>query len=45
MNLENCYRQATKEEVDFYQQKLYPLQNEVFMIASNYEEEIYLTKD
>jgi predicted nucleotidyltransferase component of viral defense system len=43
MNLGSLYRRATGEEINFYHQKLYPLQDQVFKIAANYGQEIYLT--
>lgn len=42
MTIENFYRQATPEEVHFYQSELYPLQDKVFAVASVYEDKIYL---
>lgn len=40
--MKQFYRQATSQELDFYQQKLYPLQDKLFKIASLYREKIYL---
>ena len=42
MNLAQFYRVATAEETAFYQQHLYPLQDHVFSLCSNYED-LYLT--
>ncbi|MBO1351885.1 MAG: nucleotidyl transferase AbiEii/AbiGii toxin family protein [Hormoscilla sp. GUM202] len=43
MEIQNFYRQATTEELEFYDSELYPLQDRVFEIASVYEDNIYLT--
>lgn len=43
MELQTHYRQATTAEIDYYQQVLYPLQDEVFAIARVYEQNLYLT--
>ena len=43
MELQAHYRQATTEEIDYYQHVLYPLQDEVFAIARVYEQNLYLT--
>ncbi len=43
MELPNLYRTATPEELSFYEDQLYPLQDEVLKIASIYEQNIYLT--
>lgn len=43
MELQNLYRIASPEEFSFYQDQLYPLQDEVLDIASIYEQNIYLT--
>lgn len=39
----SLYRKATDSEIRFYQSELYPLQDRVFAIASQYERQIYLT--
>lgn len=43
--MEEFYRLATPEELAFYTQTLYPLQDEVFRIAAVYGDKIYLTGD
>lgn len=41
--MKEFYRQATSEELQFYQHTLYPLQDRVFEIASVYGDRLYLT--
>jgi predicted nucleotidyltransferase component of viral defense system len=41
--MQEFYRKATAEELQFYQQSLYPLQDKVFEIASLYGDKLYLT--
>ena len=43
MELQNLYRTASPEELSFYEDQLYPLQDKVLEIASIYEKNIYLT--
>ncbi len=43
MELQNLYRTTSPEELSFYEDRLYPLQDEVLEIASIYERNIYLT--
>jgi len=43
MNIANFYRHATAEELNFYQNIFYPLQDRVFDIASVYGDKLYLT--
>lgn len=41
--MQEFYRKATAEEVQWYHQHLYPLQDQVFEIASLYGDQLYLT--
>jgi predicted nucleotidyltransferase component of viral defense system len=41
--MQQFYRTATSDEIRFYEEKLYPLQDLVFEIASVYEDQLYLT--
>jgi hypothetical protein len=41
--MQELYRLATTEELTFYRQVLYPLQDEIFRIAGVYDDKIYLT--
>ena len=41
--MKNFYRKATSEELKHYQQKLYPLQDQIFELASLYEDKVFLT--
>lgn len=43
MDIQTYYRQATAEEVTYYTQKLYPLQDKVFDVARLYDQKLYLT--
>jgi len=43
MNLAQFYRVATAEELNFYQNIFYPLQDKVFEVASVYGDKLYLT--
>lgn len=43
MDIQAYYRQATTDDLDFYQNVLYPLQDQVFAIARVYEQNLYLT--
>lgn len=41
--MKEFYRKATDEELQFYYQELYPLQDKVFEIATVYDDKLYLT--
>jgi predicted nucleotidyltransferase component of viral defense system len=41
--MKEFYRKATLEELQFYQQKLYPLQDQVFATGALYGDQLYLT--
>jgi hypothetical protein len=41
--MQPSYQQATPAEITFYQEHLYPLQDEVMKIAAIYGDKIYLT--
>ncbi len=41
--MESLYREATSEELQFYQQTVYPLQDNVFETAAIYGDKLYLT--
>jgi predicted nucleotidyltransferase component of viral defense system len=41
--MDSHYRQATAAEIEFYTQKLYPLQNQIFEQAAIYSDKLYLT--
>lgn len=41
--MKSHYRKATEKEIQFYHEKLYPLQDEVFEIAKQYDNKLYLT--
>ncbi len=43
MNASNLCRLATPQEIDFYTNQLYPLQDRVFKVAEIYGDRIYLT--
>jgi hypothetical protein len=42
--MDTHYRQATAEELAFYTQKLYPLQDQIFALASIYGDKLYLAR-
>ncbi len=41
--MKKFYRKATAEELRFYQERLYPLQDKVFEVVSAYGDKLYLT--
>ncbi|MEZ4870161.1 MAG: nucleotidyl transferase AbiEii/AbiGii toxin family protein [Caldilineaceae bacterium] len=43
MEIQDFYRSATAEEITYYQEVLYPLQDVVFAIVRVYEQKLYLT--
>jgi hypothetical protein len=43
MDIQSYYRQATAEEIAYYTDVLYPLQDQVFTIARLYDQKLYLT--
>lgn len=43
MNIKGHLKKAASEEIRFYEDKLYPLQDRIFTIASVYDDKIYLT--
>jgi predicted nucleotidyltransferase component of viral defense system len=40
--MQQFYRTATSDEIRFYENRLYPLQDRVFEITSVYEDQLYL---
>lgn len=43
MDIERHYRQATAQEIAYYTEILYPLQDKVFALARLYDQKLYLT--
>ncbi len=43
MDIQEYYRQATVDDIEYYHKVLYPLQDQVFAIARVYEQNLYLT--
>ena len=43
MDIQRYYRQATAQEIAYYTESLYPLQDKVFELARLYDQRLYLT--
>lgn len=43
MDIHTYYRQATAQEITYYEEVLYPLQDKIFDIARVYDQKLYLT--
>ena len=43
MDIQRYYRQATAQEIAYYTESLYPLQDKVFELARLYDQKLYLT--